>query len=274
MANEEKSLVAYVDNLITYVKSAGIVAADLLIRAESLAESVCTLKLVLGILTMMEEKDKEKSEEKTAAVPTTLSGGALGFAITEKLLQKITFQKGFEEKLQVAVIELTKVWPFLSKNLTLITQLCVHYSVHIMRAEALIKSSNIEVAVSLMEAKEESLLEKNLDALKSLNDLTASAVTYKKSLKNAVEDSKDDLEKALKILNVLYEELMKKSSSPILEKQKEDKELKEIKKRTTERSYEMMKKYFNIILDSVKEILMFLNKNNDIPELVPETFLN
>jgi uncharacterized protein YidB (DUF937 family) len=280
MSNEEKSLVEYVQNLVTYIKKTDIVATDMLTRAEGLTGAVSTFKLVLEILNMMKDKDVQESEDSSTArgEPTTLSGGALGFAITEKLLKKITSQKGLEQKLQVTISELSKVWPFLSKNLTLISQLVVHYSVNIMRAHALVKSGNIEVSASLVEAKgdqDHDLISKNSAAIKSINDLTASAVTYKKSLQNTVEDCQDDLEKAIKILNALYEELTKKKSpATVPGEEKVEQEVKEIQRKTTERSYEMMKKYFNIILENINEILMFLNKNNELPELVPEHLLH
>jgi hypothetical protein len=278
MSNEEKSLVEYVQNLTTYIKKTDIIATDMLTRAEGLSGAVSTFKLVLGILGMMKDKDADIKEEDSVEVPTGLSGGALGFAINEKLLKKISSQKSLELKLHVTITELSKVWPFLSKNLTLISQLVVHYSVNIMRAHALLKSGNIEVSASLVEARggdENDLIHKNSATIRTINDLTASAVTYKKSLQNTVEDCQDDLEKAIKILNALYDEMMKKKSPAIVNgEEKGDEKVKEIQRKTTERSYEMMKKYFNIILENINEIFVFLNKNNELPELVPENLLH
>jgi len=278
MSNEEKSLVEYVQNLTTYIKKTDIIATDMLTRAEGLSGAVSTFKLVLGILGMMKDKDADIKEEDSVEVPAGLSGGALGFAINEKLLKKISSQKSLELKLHVTITELSKVWPFLSKNLTLISQLVVHYSVNIMRAHALLKSGNIEVSASLVEAKggdENDLIHKNSATIRTINDLTASAVTYKKSLQNTVEDCQDDLEKAIKILNALYDEMMKKKSPAIVNgEEKGDEKVKEIQTKTTQRTYEMMKKYFNIILENINEIFVFLNKNNELPELVPENLLH
>jgi hypothetical protein len=233
-----------------FIDSQLILLNDIYNRCLRLVGALVTFKVVLQVLKSELETKHEISEvyDDTKPPMQELSGGA--FAMESKLIGEISDIKDPEEQTKKVLELLNQRWPYFYHNLKLVIDLSTASLVQLKRAERIVSEEGLEI--SMMTGDE---TPSDPATLEKLNQLIASVVTLKQSLKNATKDSFEDMALALKLLVIVLPSL--KNESVLFEN-----------KDIIVLIFRAMSKHFQFIFKIVEEVVVILEKGNELPELL------